>query len=327
MLRTRLCDLLNIEIPILNAPMGGGAANGELAAAVSAAGGLGLIGGMALGRDWLRSQIRLVRERTERPFGVGFISHWLPDFPGLYEVALEERAPVIAHSFADPAPYMEQARAIGATVICQVRGVEEARQAARAGVDLIVAQGGEAGGHTGTLATLPLVPQIVDAVAPLPVIAAGGIADGRGLAAALLLGAEGIWLGTALLAAAESGVSPNRRRRVLAAESADTVYTSVFDIADGRAWPAGVAGRVVRNRFSERWHGHEEDLREHRQEAQQALVAAWQADDPEVAAVWAGEAAGLVHRVEPAGEIVRRIASQAEQVLRERVSAVLGVTV
>ncbi|HLZ72852.1 MAG TPA: nitronate monooxygenase family protein [Dehalococcoidia bacterium] len=324
MLRTRLCDLLGIEIPILNAPMGGGPANGELAAAISAAGGLGLIGGMAQGREWLRGQIRLVRERTDRPFGVGFISHWLPDFPGLYEVALEEGVPVIAHSFADPAPYMAQARAIGARVICQVRAVEQARQAARAGVDLIVAQGGEAGGHTGTLATLPLVPQIVDAVAPIPVIAAGGIADGRGLAAAIMLGAEGAWLGTAFLAAAECGVSPNRRRRVLEAESADTVYTSVFDIADGRAWPQGVAGRVVRNRFSERWHGHEEELRGQREAAQQQLVAAWQADDPEIAAVWAGEAVGLVHRVEPAGAIVRRIAEEAERTLRERAVAVLG---
>src|SRR5581483_11865815 len=194
-------------------------------------------------------------------------------FPHLYEIALEERVPVVAHSFADPAPYMESARAAGAKVICQVRGVEEARQAARAGVDAIVAQGGEAGGHTGTLATLPLVPQVVDAVAPIPVIAAGGIADGRGLAATLLLGAEGAWLGTAFLAASEAGISPNRRQRVLAAESADTIYTSVFDIADGRPWPAGVAGRVVRNRFSDRWHGHEAELRAQRQQAQAELVA------------------------------------------------------
>src|SRR5689334_8640671 len=117
MLRTRLCELFGIETPILNAPMGGGPANGELAAAVSAAGGLGLIGGMARGRDWLREQIRLVRERTDRPFGVGFISHWLPEFPELYQIALDERVPVIAHSFADPAPYMESARAAGAKVI------------------------------------------------------------------------------------------------------------------------------------------------------------------------------------------------------------------
>ncbi|HZQ35456.1 MAG TPA: nitronate monooxygenase [Dehalococcoidia bacterium] len=322
MLHTRLNEVLGITVPILNAPMGGGPANGALAAAVSAAGGLGLIGGMAQGRDWLREQIHLVRERTDRPFGVGFISHWLPEFPHLYEIALEERVPVVAHSFADPAPYMEAARAAGAKVICQVRGIEEARQAARAGVDVIVAQGGEAGGHTGTVATLPLVPQIVDAVAPTPVIAAGGIADGRGLAAVLMLGAEGAWLGTAFLAASEAGISPNRRQRVLAAESVDTLYTSVFDIADGRPWPAGVAGRVVRNRFSARWHGHEAELREHRQQAQAELVAAWQADDAEVAAVWAGEAAGLVRKVEPAGEIMRRIAEQAERTLRERAAEV-----
>lgn len=323
MLRTRLQAVLGIDVPILNAPMGGGPANGELAAAVSAAGGLGMIGGMAQGRDWLRAQIRIVRQRTERPFGVGFISHWLPEFPDLYQIALEEWVPVVAHSFADPAPYMDAARAAGAKVICQVRGIEEARQAARAGVDVIVAQGGEAGGHTGTIATLPLVPQIVDAVAPIPVIAAGGIADGRGLAAVLMLGAEGAWLGTAFLAASEAGISANRRKRVLAAQSSDTLYTSVFDIADGRPWPAGVAGRVVRNRFSERWHGHEQELRERRQEAQAELVAAWQADDAEVAAVWAGEAAGLVHRVEPAAAIVRRIVEEAERTLRDRAAAAL----
>ena len=323
MLRTRLQAVLGIDVPILNAPMGGGPANGELAAAVSAAGGLGLIGGMAQGRDWLREQICIVRERTERPFGVGFISHWLPEFPELYQIALAEHVPVVAHSFADPAPYMDAARAAGAKVICQVRGIEEARQAARAGVDVIVAQGGEAGGHTGTIATLPLVPQIVDVVAPIPVIAAGGIADGRGLAAVLMLGAEGAWLGTAFLAASEAGISANRRKRVLAAQSSDTLYTSVFDIADGRPWPAGVAGRVVRNRFSERWHGHEQELRERRQEAQAELVAAWQADDAEVAAVWAGEAAGLVHRVEPAAAIVRRIVEEAERTLRDRAAAVL----
>ncbi|MHB8575942.1 MAG: NAD(P)H-dependent flavin oxidoreductase, partial [Dehalococcoidia bacterium] len=183
MLHTRLCELLGIELPILNAPMGSSAANGRLAAAVSAAGGLGLIGAMSgKGPDWLRQQIRLVRETTDRPFGAGFISHRLLQSPGLYEVALEERVPVIVHSFADPAPYMAAARAVGAKVICQVRDIEGALEAVRAGVDIVCAQGTEAGGHTGTIATLPLVPQVVDAVSPLPVIAAGGIGDGRGLA-------------------------------------------------------------------------------------------------------------------------------------------------
>src|SRR5581483_1013271 len=181
-------------------------------------------------------------------------------FPHLYEIALEERVPVVAHSFADPAPYMEAARAAGAKVICQVRGIEEARQAARAGVDVIVAQGGEAGGHTGTVATLPLVPQIVDAVAPTPVIAAGGIADGRGLAAVLMLGAEGAWLGTAFLASPESGYRPEQKQRVLDLDAGETILSRSFDIAAGTSWPAEVAGRAARNAFGERWQGLEDEL-------------------------------------------------------------------
>lgn len=319
MLHTRICDLLGIEVPILNAPMGGGPANGELAAAVSAAGGLGLIGAMSHGGvDWLRQQIRLVRERTDRPFGVGFISHWLPGMPELYQLAIEERVPVIAHSFTDPAPYMAAAREAGATVLCQVRTIEGALEAARAGVDVIVAQGAESGGHTGTIATLPLVPQVVDAVAPLPVIAAGGIADGRGLAAVLMLGAEGVWLGTAFLTAEECGYSPSKKQRVLAMGAGDTVYTQVFDIADAMPWPEGVAGRVARNGFTDQWHGRENELRQHQTEAQAELAAAWQADDADRSAVWAGESAGLVTKSEPAGEIVRRIAAEAERVIGAR---------
>jgi nitronate monooxygenase len=325
MLRTRICDLFGIEAPILNAPMGGGPAGGELAAAVSAAGGLGLIGGMSQGGpDWLREQIRVVRERTDRPFGVGFISHWLPQMAALYEVALAERVPVVAHSFVDPAPYVAAARDAGAKVIAQVQTVELARAAAAAGVDAIVAQGTEGGGHTGTISTLPLVPQVVDAVAPIPVIAAGGIGDGRGLAAALMLGAEGVWLGTAFLTARECGFSSNKKRRVLATGAADTVRTSVFDIADMMPWPDGIAGRVARNGFTERWHGHEEELRGRTEAAHQELAEAWTADDANVSAVWAGEIAGMVNAERSAAEIVRGIVAEAERTLRER-SGVAGV--
>ncbi|MHB8574874.1 MAG: NAD(P)H-dependent flavin oxidoreductase [Dehalococcoidia bacterium] len=328
MLRTRLCEVLGIEAPVLNAPMGGGPAGGELAAAVSAAGGLGLIGAMSSGGvAWLREQIAIVRARTDRPFGVGFISHWLPEMGELYEAALEARVPVIVHSFTDPAPYMAGAKAIGAKVICQVRTLDGALDAMRAGVDVICAQGTEAGGHTGTIATLPLIPQIVDAVAPLPVIAAGGIADGRGLAAALMLGAEGVWLGTAFLASPESGASPNKKRRVIEMGSGDTVLTSVFDIADGRPWPEGVAGRVARNGFTERWHGREAELTKRLQDARGELARAWQADDIDISAIWAGEAAGMVRHPEPAGEIVRRIVAEAEQMLRRRARSALGSAV
>jgi nitronate monooxygenase len=328
MLQTRLCGLLGIEIPILNAPMGGGAANGELAAAVSMAGGLGLIGAVSNGGpDWLREQIRIVRGRTDRPFGVGFISHWLPRSPELYQVALDERVPVIAHSFTDPAPYMEAARAIGATVLCQVRSLAGAAEAQRAGVDVVVAQGAESGGHTGAIGIMAILPQVVDAVAPLPVIAAGAVADGRGLAAALMLGAEGAWLGTAFLACPESGYRDDQKQRVLAIAAGDTVLTRSFDIAGGSPWPDDVAGRVARNAFSDRWAGHEDELRQRLAEVQPEYRERSLAGDPATAPTWAGDGAGLVRRAEPAGEVVRRIAAEAEAVLRTRAGALFGARV
>ncbi len=199
MIHTRICDLFGIDYPIISAPMAG-AATAELAAAVAEAGGLGLIGG-TLGNnpDWLRKQIRAVRQRTQKPFGVGFISSF-PGLEALVQVALEERVPVVAHSFADPTPYVAAAHEAGIKVIVQVQKVAHAKIAARAGVDAIAAQGAEAGGQTGYGGTLPLVPAVIDAVravGDIPVVAAGGIADGRGLAAVLMLGGGGRLAGDA----------------------------------------------------------------------------------------------------------------------------------
>src|SRR6476646_1721620 len=258
---TRLCDRFGIEHPILNAPIGGGDAPATLAAAVANAGGLGMIGGTTVGGvPWLVDQIRRARELTDRTFGVGIISHF-PNAAELMDAALDEGVRVIAHSFADPTPFVGAAHDAGALVLCQVRTVADAAQAAAAGVDAVTAQGTEAGGHTGRVSTLPLVPAVVDAVAPIPVVAAGGIADGRGMAAALMLGAEGVWIGTRFIATAESGVSDAYRGRVIDATADDTVLTETFDIATGMPWPEGVAGRAVANRFAARWHGHENELR------------------------------------------------------------------
>src|SRR5438270_13819716 len=213
MIHTRICDLLGITHPIVNAPMAG-TATADLAAAVSNAGGFGLIGGSGGDADWLRAQIRAARERTDRPFGVGFISIY-PGVDDLVRVALEERVAAMTHSFTNPSPYVAAAHAAGIAVIAQVQTVAQAVIAARAGVDAITAQGTEAGGHTGTRsATLPLVPAVIDAVGNVPVIAAGGIADGRGLAAALMLGAEGVWMGTRFLASHEWAGSVWGQKRV-----------------------------------------------------------------------------------------------------------------
>lgn len=322
-LHTRLCDLLEVEVPILNAPMGGGDAPAELAAAVSEAGGLGLIGGTTKdGTAWVVDQVRRARDLTDRPFGVGFICH----FPGAAELmaaALDEGVRIIALSFADPTPFVGPAHEAGALVVCQVRTVAAAKQAAAAGVDVITAQGTEAGGHTGRVSTLPLIPAVVDAVAPLPVVAAGGIADGRGIAAALMLGADGVWIGTRFIASTESGVSEQYRARVIAASADDTVFTEVFDLVVGRPWPEGVAGRAIANRFSERWHGREEALRAWSEEHRDEYLAVAPESDVDDQAVWAGEASALVNEVEPAGTIVARLVAEATQVLSERPRAVL----
>lgn len=322
-LRTRLCDLLEIEYPILNAPMGGGDAPGELAAAVSEAGGLGLIGGTTKdGVPWLVNQIRRARELTDRPFGVGVISHF-PGAADLMQAALDEGVRIIAHSFADPTPFVGTAHDAGALVLCQVRTVEGARLAARAGVDVVTAQGTEAGGHTGRVSTLPLIPAVVDAVAPVPVVAAGGIADGRGVAAALMLGADGVWIGTRFIATTESGVSDSYRDRVLASSADDTVLTEVFDLAIGRPWPDGVAGRAIANQFSDRWHGREDALRAWAGDHRDEYLALGPEAEIEERPVWAGEGTSLVTEVDSAGQVVATLVAEATEVLSQRPGSVL----
>ena len=318
MLQTRLCDLFAIDHPVLNAPMGGGDAPAELAAAVSEAGGLGLIGGTTIGgSEWLVTQIRRARELTDRPFGVGFISH-LPGTAKLMATALDEGVRIVAHSFADPAPFVDAAHEVGAIVVCQVRTVDAARRAAAAGVDVVTAQGTEAGGHTGRVSTLPLVPAVVDAVAPLPVIAAGGIADGRGIAAALMLGAEGVWIGTRFLGTHECGVSDAYKDRVIAATADDTSLTDVFDIVRGMPWPDGVSGRAIRNKFVDRWQGREDQLRTWAEEHRDEYLSLGTETEAEENAIWAGEAASFVTGIERASDVVRQLVADAADVMRTR---------
>ena len=321
MIHTRLCDLLRIEHPIISAPMAG-TAGGALAAAVSDAGGFGLIGGSGGGPDWLRAEIRAVRARTDRPFGVGFIS----SFPGLEElvqVALEERVAAIGHSFADPTPYVAAAHAVGVKVFAQVQTVAQARVAALARVDLIAAQGTEAGGHTGYCGTLPFVPAVVDVVGGIPVVAAGGIGDGRGLAAVLLLGAEGAWIGTRFVASPEGSIAAWVKEQVVRATADDTILTRVYDLAMAAPFPEGIGDRVLRNDFTAAWHGRDDEVVPRRAELRAEIQTAIDAANARVAPARAGCAAGLVHAVEPAGEIVRRIVVEAERILRERPSQVV----
>jgi nitronate monooxygenase len=323
MLHTRICDLLGIEHPIISAPMSGGIAAAELAAAVSEAGGFGLIGAMTTGGpDWLRAQIRQIRERTNKPFGVGFIS----SFPGLDEfvqVALEEHVTAVSHSFADPTPYVSPAHAADVKVIAQVQTVAQAAVAAQAGVDILVAQGTEAGGHTGHSGTLPLVATVRDIAGTIPVLAAGGIADGRGLAAVLVLGAEGAWMGTRFYASREAGGGAWEKERMVEAGTDDTVLTKIYDLTLDYPFPSTVGDRVLRNDYTATWHGRDDEVVAHRQELRERVIAAMEEGNPQIAAVRAGNAVGLIHGIESAGDILRQTVAEAERILRERPRQVL----
>lgn len=310
-IRTALTELLGLEHPIVAAPMGA-VAGGALAAAVSEAGGLGLVGGGYGDSDWLRAELGRAAEGTRRPWGAGLIT-WAVD-AATVALVLEYRPRVVMLSFGDPTPYAAAIHGAGALLCCQVQDVEMARAAVAAGADMVVAQGAEAGGHGAVRATLPLVPAVVDAVAPVPVIAAGGIADGRGVAAALVLGAQGALLGTRFYASAEALGNPAAKRAITAAGGDQTARTRVFDAARGYRWPAPFTGRALRNAFFGRWDGREEQLAAD-DAARAEFVRAHGAGELDTAMVWAGECVDLVADVAPAGELVKRIAAQAEDVL------------
>ena len=250
MLRTRFTELLDLTYPVMSAPMSNHS-GGRLAAAVSLAGGLGTFGGSNnLGPDWVKQQIAYIRSVTDRPFGVGFITQLIEFHPDNFQAALDEEAPVIVFSFTDPQPWLDRARDAGAITICQVQSVELARLAVEAGADILLAQGNEAGGHTGGMNLLPLLVDLVDRYPQLPVLAAGGITGGRALAGVLGAGAQGASLGTALLATPEAVEVPQVfKDRIILSEGHDTTFTRLYDLLGDRPWPEGIAGRVYRNRL------------------------------------------------------------------------------
>ena len=305
-LETWLTRTLGIEVPIFGAPMGG-RAGGALVGEVSKAGGLGLLGAARYATpEWVAKETAVARSIGGDALGIGLMTWALDDDDALLDAALAENPRVVSLSFGDPAPYVERVHAIGALVVSQVNTIDDLRVVEAAGVDFVIAQGGEAGGHTGRIGTLPLLQEILDSTA-LPVLAAGGIATGRGLAAVLAAGAEGAMIGTALLASPETIGPEYARGRLIAAGSADTVYTSVFDQARSQPWPARWGGRALSNAFTSRWHGENAPDTE--------LAAAYDPADPDLGVVYAGEAAGLVTSERPAGVVVRQIAADAERLL------------
>jgi len=329
MLKTDLSERLGIEHPILSAGMGA-CAGPELVAAVSNAGACGVLGGGGgFPLPYLREQIRRVRALTAKPFGVNVILEQIEEGP--IETCIDERVPLLVLFWGDPRPYVGPAHQNGVRVAIQVGSVREAVAAADAGVDFVIAQGVEAGGHVrGTTALSVLVPAVVDAVAPVPVVASGGVADGRGLVAALSLGAQGVSMGTRFLASDEAFVPRMYQERIMSGESEDTVYSEdLFDIG----WE-NAPHRVLRNSIVREWEAAGKPRTGHRP-GEGAIVGrvtrageTWEvpkygvvaptphfAGDLESIALWAGQSCSLVREIKPAGQIVRDIVSEAEALI------------
>lgn len=325
MIRTALTETVGVEHPVVSAGMGGGAADGELAGAVSAAGGLGIVGASFVSADDVRAMTARARELTDKPIGVNLLlfsnEHLLDD-------VLRERPAVLSTAWAregqDIGAIFARAHDSGAKVMHMSATVSGAIRAAEAGADVVVAQGTEGGGHVGLIGTSVIVRQTVKAVAPLPVLAAGGFADGAGLAAALALGASGVLLGTRFLATPEAPVDAAYKEALVASDGTDTIVTTVGDTLSGRDWP-GAWARMRRTRFVERWLGHEPELRRRRDEVWAELERESEiADAAAYPLIWMGQSAGLVEEVAPAGSVVAEIVREAEEILRERLPALLA---
>lgn len=314
-LTTRLTRRLGITHPVISAPMAL-AAGGALAAAVSNAGGLGLIGGGYGDGAWLEAQFRAAGNAR---IGCGFITWSMAKQPQLLDAALAHRPLAMFLSFGDPTPFAAKIRAAGCLVIQQVQTRRDAHIAIDAGCDIIVAQGAEAGGHGEKRATMTLVPEVADLIAqhaPETLLcAAGGIADGRGLAASLMLGADGVVMGSRFWASNEALVHPDFHRVAISATGDDTVRQSVTDIARGHDWPERYNIRVVRNPYIDTWLGRETEMRASGVVERERYAMAVTAGDTSTAAAIAGEATGLITAIEPAAAILTRIVEEAEGLL------------
>jgi len=325
LIHTPVCDLLRIRHPIVLGGMAG-STSVPLVAAVSNAGGLGTLGIARTPAEQIPKDIGAIRETTKGPFGVNFLL-FVAREPAI-DAALNARPPVFSAAWAradqDLRALFGRAHEAGSQVMYMAGTVPEALRAKAAGADVIVAQGTEGGGHVGWMASMAVLPMIVDAVGSTPVMAAGGIADGRGLAAALALGAQGALLGTRFLATKESPLHPNFKQAVLDSDGHDTVLTEIPDIARANVWPGAMA-RSRRNAFIERWAGREWELRARQPEAAAALQRALETGDADNASLLIGQDAGLIHDIPPAGELVERIVAEAEALLKDRLPKLVRV--
>jgi len=323
MIHTRICDLLGIRHPIVLGGMGT-ATTAPLVAAVSNAGGFGTLGTSAFNAATLESEIASIRERTDKPFGINHLLFQIQE--DMFAVTLRAQPTVAAFAWArkdqDLRTYFQRAHDAGAKVMHMAGEVPEAMRAAEAGADVLVAQGTEAGGHVGWMASLPLLPMMVKAVAPLPVLCAGGIADGRGLAAALALGAEGVLLGTRFMATPEAPIHANFKQAIVKSDGHDTVLTEIPDLASQRVWP-GAMSRAQRNQFIERWSGREWALRQNAPEVGKQTAAARASGDIDNASLSFGQDAGLIDSIKSVREVIQEIVAEAEEIIKSRLPSLL----
>lgn len=314
-LRTAICDRLGVQHPVGNAGMAG-VAHADLCAAVAAAGGIGTLALGGASATEVIERIASVKSLTDRPFSVNFITWTIEDDSSPLDAALEAGVASVTLSFGDPSRYVDRVHAAGSLLVTQVQTLEAARRAVEVGADVIIAQGNEAGGHTGVTPLLPLLPQVVDVAGDVPVLAAGGVGDGRGLAAVLMLGAQGALMGTRFIASDEATSAwPQLPEQVLAASADDSVWTTAIDIAQGGGrsrWPEGIGARSIRTHWLDRWAGHEDELTGVLSDDSDVDHAA--GSDPTPA--YAGPVAGMVTQREPAARIIASVVGDAAEALR-----------
>ena len=314
MLRTPLCDVLGVELPIILAPMGS-ATSAEFAAAVSNQGGLGSIGTLFRTTAAIKRDIDVVRELTKRPYAVNHIPQVLD--AEAFRYTLAARPAVISFALGDPGDLVRQAHDAGARVMVMVTTVGQAIEAAKRGVDVIIAQGGEAGGYGGSVSTMVLVPQVVDAVSPIPVVAAGGIFDGRGLAAALVLGAAGANLGTRFLASDEAPIPDEWRKAIIAANSEDTMKADVLNDISPLPGTVGynTVLRSLHTEFLDEWSAQRDEAHRERDRLLGHILSTHRAGRQHDTLLTAGQTAGGITEVRPVAEIMRRLIAEAEAAL------------
>jgi len=316
MLKTPLCDIFGIEVPIILAPMGT-CTSAELAAAVSNEGGLGGIGTLFRSLAAIKRDIDVVRTLTDRPFAINHIPQALD--AEAFRYTLEAKPAVISFALDDPGDMVRQAHDVGSRVMLQVTTVAQAVRAAESGVDVIIAQGGESGGYSGEVSTMALVPQVVDAVSPIPVVAAGGIFDGRGMAAALMLGAAGVNLGTRFIASKEAPVGEEWQRAIVAANSENSIKIDVLNdispIPGTRGFPT--VPRSLPTAFLTEWSGKREEARRERDRLRGQIVSTTQAGRQHECVLWAGQTAGGIKDVLPVATIMRQLIEDAEFALSQ----------